>query len=110
GANAVINLGKSSCDTTYKFNGDDILSNFKPSLVSILGSSTSPKSIVKLHEDCINMSKLSKSYWYLSVYLFVWVSIISSLFFSSNNLLLYSVLVICFLYTVRFLKLLIVSP
>src|SRR5699024_1801643 len=103
-ASLSIKLLNSERVTTYKLTGEVILSNVIPSLDSILGSSTSPKSALNEQDTCINTDNSSNNKSYVSVYFFVWVFITSSLFFNSTILLLYSVLDKCFLVTLKFLN------
>src|SRR5699024_531819 len=90
--------------TVYRFTGEVILSNVIPSLDSILGSSTSPKSALNEHETCINTDSSLNNRSFVFVYLFVCVLITSSLFFNSTILLLYSFLDKCFLVTLKLLN------
>src|SRR5699024_9653462 len=53
--------------TVYKFTCKVILSKVIPSLVSILGSSTLPKSTVKEDDTCINTSNSSNNNFSVSV-------------------------------------------
>src|SRR5699024_3234100 len=101
---------KCSLLTVYKLTGEVILSNVIPSLDSILGSSTSPKSALNEQDTCINTDRSLNNKSYVSVYFLVCVLITSSLFFNSTILLLYSVLDKCFLVTLKFLNLDNVSP